>query len=122
MCPFTPRVLGSFLKGLKKGEWIHSPFFFAIFTIKLGKKRNFRQKYGSQNGRWPIRRVYIYIYIHTYIHTYMLESYFQYHVLAFQELETVPPQELETVPPLEGPLSHYKNRFLRLFVTHFGAN
>ena len=33
-----------------------------------------------------------------------------YHILAFQELETVPPQKLGTVPPLGGPFSHYKNR------------
>ena len=41
---------------------------------------------------------------HIYIYTHMLESWFWYHVLAFQELETVPPQELETVPPLEGTI------------------
>ena len=45
----------------------------------------------------------------------MQESSFQYHVLAFQELKTVPPQELETVPPLEGPFSHYKNRVFEDF-------
>ena len=43
-----------------KGEQIHSPFFWAIFAIKLGEKRNLGQKDGSQNGRWP----YIYIYVY----------------------------------------------------------
>ena len=45
----------------------------------------------------------------------MLETKFQYHILAFQELETVPPQELETVPPVEGPFSRYKNLFFEDF-------
>ena len=39
----------------------------------------------------------------------MLESLFLYHLLAFQELEIVPPQELETVPRLGGPFPHHKN-------------
>ena len=59
----------------------------------------------------------------TYIYIYMLESQFWYHVLAFREPGTVPPQELETVPPLEGTISALqKQRFLRIFVTDFGAN
>ena len=57
---FPPVFGGLFGAKLKKGEWIHSPFFWAIFTIKLGKKHHFWQKYGSQNGRWP----YIYSAVH----------------------------------------------------------
>ena len=42
----------------------------------------------------------------------MLESLFWYHVLAFQELETVPPQGLETARPLEGTTFALQNSFL----------
>ena len=59
VCPFTPRVLGSFFERTQTGGVDSLPLFSAVFTIKLGKKRNFRQKYGSLNGRWP----YIYIYM-----------------------------------------------------------
>ena len=37
----------------KKGEQIHSPFFWSIFAIKLGKKRNLGQKYGSGTEKEP---------------------------------------------------------------------
>ena len=57
--------------GLKKGEWIHSPFFLAIFTIKLGKNSIFDKNMDHRMGGGHI---YIYIYI------YMCVCVFLWHV------------------------------------------
>ena len=65
MHPFPTRKWSSKKALPEKGAVNPLHLFLAIFTIKTGEKWHFRQKCGSQRGRWPniLSHIYIYIYI-----------------------------------------------------------